>query len=196
MKRLASHWTDSRSRRDNGSVQDLGNWLVLIALIVLCLGAGFIGSIATRHSVRTWYPTLRKPKGTPPSWVFGPVWTTLYVVMAIAAWLVWREVGWEIGKPALILFLGQLALNVAWSGIFFGGRQPALALGEIVILWLAILCTALMFYYLLPVAGMLMLPYLMWVTYASYLNFGIWRLNPATASLGRGADSPHDNAAS
>ena len=178
------------------AVEDLDIWLVLIALILLCLGAGYIGSIATRHSVRTWYPTLRKPKGTPPSWVFGPVWTTLYIVMAIAAWLVWREVGWEIGKHALVMFFGQLALNVAWSGIFFGGRQPGLALSEIIILWLAILCTGLMFHFLLPVAGTLTLPYLLWVTYAAYLNFGIWRLNPATASPLHQADASPDNAAS
>jgi benzodiazapine receptor len=178
------------------TVEDFDIWLGLVALIVLCLSAGFIGAIATRHSVRTWYPTLRKPKGTPPSWVFAPVWTTLYIVMAIAAWLVWREVGWEIGKHALIMFLGQLALNVAWSGIFFGGRQPGLAMGEIIILWLAILCTGLMFHYLLPLAGMLMLPYLMWVTYATYLNFGIWRLNPATASPLHRADASRGNAAS
>ncbi len=197
---MGRHFRDTGLERVLGatilSVQDLDIWLVLVALIVLCLGAGFTGSIATRHSVRTWYPTLRKPNGTPPSWVFGPVWTTLYIVMAIAAWLVWREVGWEIGKHSLILFFGQLALNVAWSGIFFGGRHPGLAMGEIVILWLAILCTGLMFYYLLPIAGMLMLPYLLWVTYASYLNFGIWRLNPPTSVSPQEADASHDSAAS
>jgi translocator protein len=159
-------------------VLELDVWLVLIALIVLCLGTGFAGSIATRQSVRDWYPTLRKPSGTPPSWVFGPVWTTLYILMAVAAWMLWREVGWTVARPPLILFFGQLALNLAWSGIFFGSRMPGFALVEIIVLWLAIVATALFFWYYVPLAGFLLLPYLAWVTYAMYRNFGIWRLNP------------------
>ena len=166
------------------TVQDIDIWLVLIAFIVLCLGVGFAGSIATRQSVRDWYPTLRKPAGTPPGWVFGPVWTALYILMAIAAWMVWRDVGWQIARYPLILFFGQLALNLAWSGIFFGSRNPGFALAEIVVLWLAIAATALFFWYYVPLAGALMLPYLAWVTYASYLNFGIWRLNPPQRSAG------------
>ena len=97
--------------------------------------------------------------------------------MAISAWLVWRTYGWNGGRSALLLFFGQLALNAAWSGIFFGARLPGLAFAEIVILWLAILFNVLVFYWLLPVAAYLLLPYLFWVTYASYLNAGIWRLN-------------------
>jgi len=152
------------------------NWLVLILFFAVCLGAGGVGSFLTANSVRDWYPRLRKPPGTPPSWVFGPIWTTLYVLMAISAWLVWRE--YHRGAlPALLIFFAQLALNVAWSGIFFGSRMPGAALMEILILWLATAFNILIFYSLLPVAAYLLLPYWLWVTYAMYLNFGIWRLN-------------------
>jgi translocator protein len=155
---------------------DVKRWLALIVFFAICLGAGGLGSFFTASSVRDWYPRLRKPAGTPPSWVFGPVWTTLYVLMAISAWLVWREYGWG-ARAALMFFFAQLCLNIAWSGIFFGSRLPGIALVEIVILWLAILFTIFVFYALLPVAALLLLPYLLWVTYASYLNWGIWRLN-------------------
>ena len=149
---------------------------MLILFLALCLGAGGLGSFFTANSVREWYPKLRKPPGTPPSWVFGPVWTTLYVLMAVAAWLVWRAYGWGAGF-ALLIFFAQLALNVAWSGIFFGSRMPGIAFAEIVILWLAIAFNAFVFYLLLPLAAGLLVPYLLWVSYASYLNWGIWRLN-------------------
>ena len=155
---------------------DAKPWLVLILFFAVCLGAGGLGSFFTANSVRDWYPRLRKPPGTPPSWVFGPVWTTLYVLMAISAWLVWREYG-RGALPALLIFFAQLALNVAWSGIFFGSRMPGVAFLEIVILWLAIAFNIFVFYGLLPIAAAILLPYLMWVTYAAYLNFGIWRLN-------------------
>jgi tryptophan-rich sensory protein len=151
-------------------------WLVLIVFFAICLGAGGLGSFFTASSVREWYPQLRKPAGTPPSWVFGPVWTTLYVLMAISAWLVWRQYGGG-ARPALLIFFAQLALNVAWSGIFFGSRMPGVAFAEIVILWLAIAFNIFVFYVLLPVSAFLLVPYLLWVSYASYLNFGIWRLN-------------------
>lgn len=149
---------------------------MLIVFFAVCLGAGGLGSFFTAGGVRDWYPKLRKPPGTPPSWVFGPVWTTLYVLMAISAWLVWREFG-HGAFPALLFFFAQLALNVAWSGIFFGSRMPGVAFAEIVILWLAILFTTFVFYSLLPISALLLIPYLLWVAYASYLNWGIWRLN-------------------
>jgi tryptophan-rich sensory protein len=152
-------------------------WLTLTLFLFLCLGAGSVASFLTARGVREWYPTLRKPRGTPPSWVFAPVWTTLYIVMAVAAWLVWRDYGWMGGRPALLLFFAQLGLNVAWSGIFFGARMPGVALAEIVILWFAIVFNILIFHWLTPFAALLLVPYLLWVTYASYLNFGIWRLN-------------------
>jgi benzodiazapine receptor len=155
---------------------DAQPWLVLIFFFAICLGAGGLGSIFTARSVRDWYPRLRKPAGTPPSWVFGPVWTTLYVLMAISGWMVWRE--YHRGAfPALLIFFAQLALNVAWSAIFFGSRMPGAALAEIALLWLAIAFNGFIFYLLLPVSGYLLLPYWLWVSYAAYLNFGIWRLN-------------------
>ena len=156
-------------------------WIVLIVFLFIVLGTGSLASFLTARGVREWYPNLRKPPGTPPSWVFGPVWTTLYVLMAISAWLIWRNYGWAGGRSALVLFFGQLAFNAAWSGIFFGARLPGLAFAEIVTLWLAILFNLLVFYWLLPIAAYLLLPYLVWVTYASYLNAGIWRLNRPSA---------------
>lgn len=150
--------------------------LGLIVFFAICLGAGGLGSFFTASSVRDWYPRLRKPAGTPPSWIFGPVWTILYVMMATAAWLVWKEYG-HGALPALLIFFAQLALNVAWSGIFFGSRLIGLALTEILVLWLAIAFNIFVFYTLLPTAALLLLPYLFWVSYASYLNWGFWRLN-------------------
>jgi len=150
--------------------------LALIVFLAMCLGAGGVGSFFTANSARDWYPRLRKPPGTPPSWVFGPAWTTLYVLMAISAWLVWREYG--IGaRPALLIFFAQLALNVAWSGIFFGSRMAGIAFAEIVILWLAIAFNMILFYWLLPLSALLLVPYLLWVSFAAYLNLGFWRLN-------------------
>jgi translocator protein len=149
---------------------------MLIVFFAVCLGAGGLGSFFTASSVRDWYPKLRKPAGTPPSWIFGPVWTTLYLLMAVSAWLVWREYG-RGALPALLIFFAQLALNIAWSGIFFGSRMPGVAFVEIVILWLAILFTIFVFYFLVPLAALLLVPYVLWVAYASYLNWGIWRLN-------------------
>lgn len=150
--------------------------LALIVFFAICLGAGGLGSFFTASSVRDWYPRLRKPAGTPPSRVFGPVWTALYILMAVSAWLVWREYGWG-ALPALLIFFAQLALNVAWSGIFFGSRMPGVAFVEITILWLAIAFTIFVFFTLVPIAALLLVPYLLWVSYASYLNWGIWRLN-------------------
>jgi tryptophan-rich sensory protein len=137
---------------------------------------GGLGGFATAKSVRDWYPALQKPAGTPPSWVFGPVWTALYVLMAISAWLVWKQYGLG-ARAALLIFGAQLALNLAWSGIFFGARLPGFAFFEIIILWLAILFTIFIFRSLNQVAAYLLVPYLVWVTYASYLNCGIWWLN-------------------
>lgn len=137
-----------------------------------------MGSAFTARSVRTWYPTLRKPPGTPPASWFGPVWTVLYLLMAIAAWNVWREGdGWDFAAPALTLFLIQLVLNAGWSAIFFGLRSPGWALIEIAFLWIAILATIIAFWKISPVSGALMIPYLLSVSYAAYLNIGLRRLN-------------------
>jgi len=149
---------------------------MLIVFLGVCLGTGGLGAIVTDRSVHTWYPGLRKPPGTPPGWVFGPVWTTLYVLMAISAWLVWRQYRWG-ARAALLIFFAQLALNLAWSGVFFGARLPGFALAEIAILWCAIGFNVYLFYLLNPIAAYLLLPYLLWVTYAAYLNLGLWLLN-------------------
>jgi len=146
--------------------------------VAVCFAAAGLGSLFTRPAIEGWYASLPKPSWTPPNWVFGPVWTVLYLSMAIAAWLVWRRGGFPGAKLPLALFAAQLALNVAWSGLFFGLRTPGAALAEIVLLWLFILATAIAFWPISRVAAWLMLPYLLWVTYAAGLNYSIWRLNP------------------
>jgi tryptophan-rich sensory protein len=145
--------------------------------IGICFAAAASGSAFTAGSVKTWYPGLLKPAGTPPPWVFGPVWSTLYLLMAAAAWLVWRQRGHEDVRLALALFMAQLILNGLWSFVFFGLRRPGAALVEIVFLLVAIAVTAMQFAEHSPLAFWLMTPYGAWVIYASYLNFGIWRLN-------------------
>ena len=155
----------------------MSKWIGLCVWIGICFGAAAIGSWFTAASVKTWYPTLRKPTGTPPAWVFGPVWSTLYVLMATAAWLVWRQRAAADVTAPLALFFTQLALNAAWSVVFFGLRRPGLALLEILILLAAIIATVANFVLLSRPAFWLMTPYVAWVSYASFLNFGIWRLN-------------------
>ena len=147
----------------------------LIVSIVVCLRAAGLGSLWTTPALRPWFASMSKPRWTPPNWLFGPVWTILFLSMAVAAWLVWRKVG--LTAAPMQLFLLQLLLNVAWSGVFFRLRSPGLAFGEIVILWLAILATTIEFLAAVPAAGWLLLPYLIWVGYATALNFSIWRLN-------------------
>jgi len=143
--------------------------------IAVCLGAGGLGSLLTRPALMTWYEGLSKPNWTPPNWLFAPVWTILYVAMGVAAWLVWRRS--SLAAVPMQLFLLQLLLSVAWSAVFFRFRSPGWAFFEIVALWCAILLTAVAFGRTAPVAGWLMVPYLVWVSYATALNFAIWRLN-------------------
>jgi tryptophan-rich sensory protein len=149
-------------------------WLVLLALVALCLGVGALGGWITAQSVTEWYPTLAKPSWTPPNWLFAPAWTTLYILMAAAAWLVWKAGN---ARGALLLFAAQLLLNLAWSFLFFGARSPGLGLLDIAALWLAIAATIFAFSLRSRAAAFLMLPYLMWVSYASALNAAIWILN-------------------
>ena len=151
--------------------------LGLAISIGACLLAGFLGSLFTARSVGTWYLTLVKPAWNPPSYVFGPVWTALYLMMGTAAWFVWRKAGFAAALP-LALFAIQLVLNFGWSLLFFGLHRPDLAFAEIVALWCLILATTIAFWRVVPAAAYLMLPYLAWVTFASALNFAIWRLNP------------------
>lgn len=122
-----------------------------------------------------WYATLAKPEWNPPGWIFGPVWTALYLLMAVAAWLVWKRDGW---RRAMWLYAVQLLLNAAWTPIFFGAHQIGWALADIIALWLAILLTLRAFFRVSKVAGWMLVPYLAWVTFAAFLNFTLWRLNP------------------
>jgi len=151
---------------------------IAIALIV-CLLVGYSASVVTRPSVETWYPTLIKPIFNPPNWIFMPMWTLLYILMAVAAGLVWDKIKEqnETVKKALAFFLIQLTLNAIWSYLFFGLKNPMLALIEIALLWLMIYETYLKFIKINKTAGYLLIPYLAWVAFAAILNASIWWLN-------------------
>lgn len=157
---------------------DIRSIMKLVAALILCQLAGFMGSLATTPSIPTWYQSLVKPSFTPPNWIFAPVWTTLYVLMGISLFLVWNK---GLEKPgvqlALLFFFLQLALNILWSFLFFGLHSPLFAFIEIVFLWLAILVTILIFLPISKGAGYLLIPYLLWVSFAAVLNFSLWRLN-------------------
>jgi translocator protein len=150
------------------------HWIGLIGWIALCFGVA-LG--AGQFSPGPWYAQLERPVWTPPDRVFGPVWTLLYALMGGAAWLVWKEKGFIGARVALGLFGVQLALNFAWSWLFFGLQSPALALLDIVALWVVIVGTLGAFWRVRPLAGGLLVPYLLWVTLAAALNFEFWRLN-------------------
>ena len=156
----------------------MSNAAKLITCIVVPQLVGLTAGLATASSVGTWYPELLKPAFNPPGWVFGPVWVALYLAMGVAAYLVWK-IGRDAPGVSLALgvFLVQLALNWIWSFLFFGLQSPLLALIEIVALWLAIAATTVLFLRLSKPAGALLLPYLLWVSFAAVLNFEIWRLN-------------------
>lgn len=148
----------------------------LFACIVLCLLAGAIGSYFTTPSIGNWYTNLNKPFFNPPSWVFAPVWTILYIVMGLALYLIWTHQHKQRTR-ALAIFVFQLALNVLWSVFFFGLKSPWLAFGEILVLWLAIYFTIRKFAHIYKPAGRLLLPYLAWVTFATLLNLAVALLN-------------------
>jgi tryptophan-rich sensory protein len=122
-----------------------------------------------------WYASLAKPEWNPPSWIFGPVWTFLYLMMAVAAWLVWKSVGW---RRELGFYFGQLLLNAAWTPVFFGAREPGWAFAVIIAMWTAIIFTLIAFLKVRRSAGILLIPYIAWVSFAAFLNFTLWRLNP------------------
>ncbi len=149
-------------------------WLALVGLAAVCFGAAGIGGLATAPNIPTWYAGLVKPAWTPPGWIFGPVWSFLYLSMAVAAWLVWRRGN---ALVPLTLFAIQLAFNAAWSWLFFGLHSPCAALIDVVLLWVAISATLLVFWFRSTIAGLLFVPYLAWVSFAAVLNFAIWRLN-------------------
>ncbi len=157
----------------------LNNWIKLTICLAVCIGSGFIGSFFTRGSIKTWYVFLEKPPFTPPGWLFAPVWFLLYVLMGVSAFLVWR-VGLNQFhvREGLVIFIIQLVLNSLWSFAFFGLKSTIGGLLVIVPLWTAILLTIINFYRISKAAAYLLLPYILWVSFATVLNFHIYILNP------------------
>ena len=156
----------------------MNNTVKFIIAVSVPLAVGGLSGIATASGVETWYPTLTKPSFNPPAWVFGPTWTVLYIMMGVAAFLIWREgFGARGVKPALTVFAVQLVLNGLWSILFFGLQAPGWALVDIIALWCAITASAMLFWRVAPAAGMLLLPYLAWVSFATLLNASLWWLN-------------------
>ena len=149
--------------------------LALVAWLALCFAAS---GTAVFVSTGGWYADLHKPLWNPPAWVFAPAWTLLYVMMAVAAWLVWREGGWKAHRWALGLFVLQWLLNALWTPLFFGMHRPGLAFAEIIMLWCVLTATLVSFWRVRGAAGVLLMPYLAWVSFAAMLNFTIWQMNP------------------
>ena len=152
-------------------------FLGLLFWLLLCYAVSAIGAVASVQA-REFYAQLVQPDWAPPGWVFGPVWTTLFTLMAISAWLVWRKGGWPANRIALSLFIVQLAFNALWSWLFFAWNLGAVAFIEVLLLWALILATLVSFSRRQVGAAILLLPYLLWVGFASLLNFSLWQLNP------------------
>ena len=148
-----------------------------LSLLAFIVGVFVIAGSGAIFSPGAWFAGLTKPPLNPPNWVFAPVWSILYVLMAVAAWLVWRERGTRDVRLALTAFAVQLLFNACWTPLFFGLHSPLAALVDILLLWPALALTLWLFYRLLPAAGLLLAPYLAWVSFATYLNFMFWRLN-------------------
>jgi len=161
-----------RSKTETAGKSHAG--LALLGWVALTYCAALTGAFV---STGGWYAELTKPSWNPPGWVFGPVWTALYAMMAVAAWLVWRRGGWPTQRRALNLYLLQWALNALWTPLFFGLHRPGLAFAEIVVLLATILATMLAFWRARRPAGLLLIPYALWVAFAAVLNFTIWQLN-------------------
>ena len=154
-------------------------WIVLFLCILLCLGVGLTGRFFTHQSVYDWYKTLNKPLWTPPNWVFGPVWTTLYLLMGISLWLIWEKKR-QLHNPQFtpyFLFGIQLLLNFLWSLLFFGKQNPLLALIDLTLLWVILFATIVNFNKYSTIADLLLVPYLIWISYAWALNLAIVRMN-------------------
>lgn len=149
----------------------------LVGWLVVAFIAAAIGAVASVQAA-SFYGQLAQPAWAPPASVFGPVWSLLYALMGLAAWLVWRVGGFALQRRALTVFLVQLALNALWSWLFFGWHQGALALVDIALLWVLIVVTIVLFWRVRPLAGALLLPYLAWVSFAAALNYAVWQLNP------------------
>lgn len=143
------------------------------------LGIVFVAAwVGSRYMPGEWYALLAKPSWNPPNWIFGPVWSVLYILMGVAAWLVWRRAGFSGAGPALVLFMAQLVLNALWSYLFFGRHRPDLAFLDIMALWTTIVLVTVLFWRVHRGAGRMMVPYVAWVSFASFLNLMLWRLNP------------------
>jgi translocator protein len=156
----------------------INNFGKLTVSVLVCLSAGFVGSLFTTPSIPTWYATLNKPSFNPPNWLFAPVWTTLFILMGIAAFFIWRKgLKKKEVKSALIIFLFQLIFNTLWSFLFFKFHSPFWALADIAVLWVLILLSLIKFWKINKAAGILLIPYLLWVSFASFLNYTIYRLN-------------------
>ena len=151
--------------------------LGLVGWFIVSFAASAVGAVASIQA-KSFYGQLVQPEWAPPSYVFGPVWTVLYALMAIAAWQVWRSGGFHTNRVALSLFMVQLALNALWSWLFFAWQRGALAFVDIVLLWVLIVVTLVSFWRVRPLAGALLIPYLLWVTFAAALNYSLWQLNP------------------
>lgn len=149
-----------------------------IICAIVCMGLGFLSGFSTFESIEGWYTTLNKPSFNPPNWIFGPVWSVLYLMMGVASGLIWNLGLNKPGvKPALIIFALQFALNLAWTPVFFGMHQLFAALIIIVLMWCAIWLCMIRFYRLRSISGWLLIPYLLWVSFATILNGALWRLN-------------------
>ncbi|MCE5214586.1 MAG: tryptophan-rich sensory protein [Methanobacterium sp.] len=151
----------------------------LIISILIVFFAGAVGTVYTLPEITGWYASLPKPSWTPPNWAFGPIWSSLYVLMGISLFLIWREgLGRKDVKIAVLVFAAQLVINVIWSLVFFGGHNLFGGLILVIILWISILINIIVFYRIYKPAGLILLPYLIWVTIASYLNYSVYLLNP------------------
>lgn len=149
----------------------------LVGWLLLCFAAASAGAIASMNAA-AYYGQLIQPSWAPPAWLFGPVWTVLYTLMAVSAWLVWRQHEWRSASVALIVFAVQLVANALWTWLFFTLHWGAVALAEIVVLWLLIATTILLFWRLHRTAALLLIPYWLWVSFATALTLALWRLNP------------------
>ena len=153
-------------------------FVIPLILAIVCAGLGFLSGLTTFESIETWYAQLEKPPFNPPNWIFGPVWTTLYIMMGVAAGLIWNTGLKNSGvKAALAAFAIQFILNLIWTPVFFGQHQIFAALVIIVLLWIAILVCLIKFYKIRRISGILLIPYLLWVSFATVLNAALWQLN-------------------
>jgi benzodiazapine receptor len=157
----------------------LSNIIRLLGCIIFCLLVGGLGGGATSGEIGTWYITIKKPEWNPPNWLFGPVWTTLYALMGVALYLVWNDKDSNVvqKKIGIVAFMAQLSLNFLWSFIFFKWHEMGWALTEMIFLWVAIVINIVLFYKIRKLAAYILIPYLSWVSFATFLTFTIWQLN-------------------